>query len=117
MLKKFISYYKPHKKLFFIDMFFAFLISAIDLVFPMVSRELVNNVIPDKRLDLLIKWSILLVILFVIRYIGNYIVSYWGHVLEYILSMICERNYLPIYRPCPLAITIIQNWPHHVQIG
>lgn len=62
-------------------MFFAFLISAIDLVFPMVSREVVNNVIPDKRLDLLIKWSIFLIVLFVIRYISNYIVSYWGHVL------------------------------------
>ncbi len=81
MIRKFISYYKPHKKLFFIDMFFAFLISAIDLVFPMVSREVVNNVIPDKRLDLLIKWSIFLIVLFVIRYISNYIVSYWGHVL------------------------------------
>lgn len=62
-------------------MFFAFLISAIDLVFPMVSREVVNNVIPDKRLDLLIRWSIFLIVLFVIRYISNYIVSYWGHVL------------------------------------
>jgi len=81
VIKKFISYYKPHKKLFFIDMFFAFLISAIDLVFPMVSREIVNNIIPDKRLDLLVKWSIFLVVLFIIRYIGNYIVSYWGHVL------------------------------------
>jgi len=62
-------------------MFFAFLISAIDLVFPMVSREIVNNIIPNKQLDLLIKWSIILIVLFIIRYIGDYIVAYWGHVL------------------------------------
>lgn len=81
MIRKFISYYKPHKKLFFIDMFFAFLISAIDLVFPMVSREIVNNIIPNRQLDLLIKWSVVLTVLFIIRYIGDYIVAYWGHVL------------------------------------
>ena len=81
MIRKFISYYKPHKKLFFIDMFFAFLISAIDLVFPMASREIINNIIPTHRLDLLIKWAVILGVLVVIRYIGNFIVSYWGHVL------------------------------------
>jgi len=81
VIRKFISYYKPHKKLFFIDMFFAFLISAIDLVFPMVSREIVNNIIPNRQLDLLIKWSVVLTVLFIIRYIGDYIVAYWGHVL------------------------------------
>jgi ATP-binding cassette subfamily B protein len=62
-------------------MFFAFLISAIDLVFPMVSREIVNNIIPNRQLDLLIKWSVVLTVLFIIRYIGDYIVAYWGHVL------------------------------------
>lgn len=81
MIRRFISYYKPHKKLFFIDMFFAFLISAIDLVFPMASREILNNVIPNQRLDLLLRWTIILAVLFVIRYIGNYIVSYWGHLV------------------------------------
>jgi len=81
MFRRFISYYRPHMKLFIIDMFFAFLISAIDLVFPMASREIINEVIPAQRLDLLFKWAILLVVLFIIRYIGNYIVSYWGHVV------------------------------------
>lgn len=81
MLKKFISYYKPHKGLFFVDMFFAFLISAFDLVFPMVSREIINVIIPEGRMDLLLRWTIVLVILFIFRYISYYIVSYWGHVL------------------------------------
>ena len=34
----FISYFKPHKKLFFIDMVCAFMISMIDLAFPFISR-------------------------------------------------------------------------------
>lgn len=81
MIKRFASYYKPHKKLFFIDLFFAFLVSAIDLVFPMVSREIVNEIVPASRMDLLLRWTIILIVLFIIRYIANYIVSYWGHVL------------------------------------
>lgn len=81
MIKRFISYYKPHKKLFFIDMFFALLISIFDLVFPMFTRQMTGVIIPDGRMDLLIKWSIVMVFLFVLRYVSNYIVAYWGHLL------------------------------------
>ena len=62
-------------------MIFAFLISIFDLVFPMVSREIVNQIVPAGRMDLLVKWTIVMMILFILRYISYYIVSYWGHVL------------------------------------
>ena len=81
MLKQFVSYYKPHKKLFFIDMFFAFLVSVFDLIFPMFSREMINKIIPMGRMNLLLKWSVVMILLFILRYISNYIVAYWGHVL------------------------------------
>ncbi|WP_334298561.1 ABC transporter ATP-binding protein [Wansuia hejianensis] len=81
LLKRFISYYKPHKKLFFIDMFFAFLVSTFDLIFPMFTRKMVNQIIPDGRMDLLLKWSIIMILLFIVRYISSYIVAYWGHLL------------------------------------
>lgn len=81
MLKKFISYYKPHKKLFIIDMVCAFLISIFDLVFPMVSRKVINEIIPEGRMDLLLRWTIILFALFIFRYICNYVVNYWGHVV------------------------------------
>lgn len=81
MLKRFISYYKPHKKLFFIDMFFSFLISIFDLIFPIFTREMINEIIPNGNIKLLITWTIIMVILFVLRYISTYIVAYWGHLL------------------------------------
>ncbi|MCQ4924229.1 ABC transporter ATP-binding protein/permease [Tissierella carlieri] len=81
MLRRFISYYKPHKRLFFIDMFFALLISISDLVFPVFTRKMINEIIPEGRMDLLVRWTIIMTILFVLRYISNYIVSYWGHLL------------------------------------
>ncbi len=81
LFKKFVSYYKPHIRLFIIDMFFAFLISALDLVFPMVSRSFIDEIIPAGRMDLLAKWSIIMIILYIVKYISQYIVDYWGHVL------------------------------------
>lgn len=81
MVKRFISYYKPHKKLFFIDMFFAFLISIADLIFPVFSRKMINEIIPAGRMDLLVKWTIMMILLFILRYVSFYIVAYWGHLL------------------------------------
>lgn len=81
MFKKFIAYYKPHKKLFIIDMFFAFLVSIFDLVFPIFTRNMVNEIIPNGRMDLLVRWTVIMIFLFVLRYISQYIVAYWGHLL------------------------------------
>lgn len=62
-------------------MFFAFLISVFDLIFPIFTRNMVNDIIPNERMDLLIRWTIIMIVLFIVRYISNYIVSYWGHLL------------------------------------
>ncbi len=62
-------------------MFFALLISISDLVFPVFTRKMINEIIPEGRMDLLVRWTIIMTILFVLRYISNYIVSYWGHLL------------------------------------
>lgn len=81
MLKRFISYYKPHKKLFFIDMFFAFLISVFDLIFPIFTQKMINEIIPDGNMSLLVTWTVIMGVLFILRYISTYIVAYWGHLL------------------------------------
>ncbi|HLR21630.1 MAG TPA: ABC transporter ATP-binding protein [Tissierellaceae bacterium] len=81
LLKKFIAYYKPHKKLFFIDMFFAFLVSAFDLIFPVFTRQMINEIIPNGQMNLLLRWSIIMMGLFILRYVSRYIVEYWGHIL------------------------------------
>lgn len=81
MIKKFIEYYKPHKNLFFLDMFFAFLISVFDLIFPIFTRTMINKIIPEGNMGLLLKWTLIMGALFIIRYISQYIVAYYGHLL------------------------------------
>ncbi len=81
MIKRFIQYYKPHKKLLYIDMFFAMMLSLFDLIFPMFTRTVINDIIPNKQMDVLVKWSIFMIFIFILRYISTYIVAYWGHIL------------------------------------
>ncbi|WP_077366959.1 ABC transporter ATP-binding protein [Anaerosalibacter sp. Marseille-P3206] len=81
MIKKFVSYYKPHKKLFILDMVCAFFIAILDLVFPVVTKNFINDYIPNGNVSLMIRWTIYLALLFILRYIAQYIVNYWGHVV------------------------------------
>ena len=37
MLKRFISYYKPHKKLFFFDMLASLFVALIGMLYPMIT--------------------------------------------------------------------------------
>ncbi len=68
-------------KLFILDMVCAFFISVLDLVFPVVTKNFINDYIPNGNIELLYKWTIYLAILFVLRYISQYIVNYYGHVV------------------------------------
>lgn len=81
MIKKFIKYYKPHLGLFILDMFCALLISGTDLVYPMVTRSLINDIIPDKNIQLIFTIGFFMLILYGIRMLMEYIVGYYGHVL------------------------------------
>ncbi|WP_458786028.1 ABC transporter ATP-binding protein [Vallitalea sediminicola] len=81
MLKRFISYYKPHKKLFIIDMICAFLIASIDLSVPMLSRYALNDLLPKSQFRSFFLFIILLLGLYLIRSVFQYIVDFWGHIL------------------------------------
>ncbi len=81
MIRNFISYYKPHKWLFFLDMAAALLIAATDLIFPQVTRYFINDLIPNNNVALLVKLSIGLLFIYIIRFFLDYIVGYYGHLL------------------------------------
>lgn len=81
MLRRFVKYYRPHKKLFVIDMICAFVISVFNLVYPYITKEIINNYVPNKLLYLLLAGAGLLVGLYVIKAGLNYFLQYWGHVV------------------------------------
>lgn len=81
MIKKFIKYYKPHIKLFILDMVCAFFIALTDLIYPMITRNFINEIIPNRQVQLMFKLGLFLMILYVIRLGMEYIVGYYGHIV------------------------------------
>lgn len=81
MLKRFFKFYKPHKKLFVIDTICAFLVSACNMFYPMITKNIINDYVPNKKMQLLIVWCIALLLIYFIKAVLTYIVQYWGHVL------------------------------------
>ena len=43
MLRKFIKYYKPHMRLFLFDLFCAFVVAVINLLYPYLAQKILNN--------------------------------------------------------------------------
>jgi len=81
MIKKFISFYKPYKVLFTLDLIVAFIASLCELVYPMMTRTLVNESIPNKDIRMIGVFGITLLIIFIIKAACGYFMQYWGHVV------------------------------------
>ncbi|MDU1539305.1 ABC transporter ATP-binding protein [Paeniclostridium hominis] len=81
MLKEFIKYYKPYKKLFILDLLAAFTVALCDLVYPMITRNIMNEVVPNKDLRMLMVFAISLLLIFILKAGLNYFMQYWGHVV------------------------------------
>lgn len=78
-LRIFLSYFKPHKKLFFVDMSCAFVIALIDLAFPLVSRAAMNRLLPSQAYRAFFVVMAVVVAAFVLRSVLQFVVCYWGH--------------------------------------
>ena len=81
MLKKFLVYYKPHMKLFALDMLASLLVSLIGIVYPMITRTMLNDLIPNQKFRLIIYSGIVLLGLYIVRMLLRYFIQYQGHVM------------------------------------
>ena len=78
-LRIFLSYFKPHWKLFSLDMGCAILIALVDLAFPLVSRTALYQWLPEKNYRVFFVMMAVVALAFVLRAVLYYIVTYWGH--------------------------------------
>ena len=78
-LRIFLSYFKPHWKLFSLDMGCAILIALVDLAFPLVSRTALYQWLPEKNYRVFFVVMAVVALAFVLRAVLYYIVTYWGH--------------------------------------
>ena len=83
-LKKFIQYYAPYKKVFFLDLICAAVISLVDLAFPQILRTLTKTLFTESSdviLRALIPITLVLLIMYMIQTGCKYYVSYQGHMM------------------------------------
>ncbi len=79
MLKKLVSYFKPHLKLFVIDMICAVAAAAIELAFPAVSRYAMYSLLPEKAFETFFIIMGIILICYVLRAFCYYVMTYIGH--------------------------------------
>ena len=81
LVKRFIAYYKPHRKLFAIDMACAFIVAVCDLFYPIIAGNIIDDYVPNQNLRMLLIWSGVLLGIYLVKAVLNYIIQYWGHVV------------------------------------
>lgn len=81
MVKNFIKYFRPYKKLFILDLLAAFFVAACDLFYPIITRNIMDDVVPNRKIRILIIFAAMLAIIFIIKAGLNYFMQYWGHVI------------------------------------
>ena len=84
--KLFFSYFKPHRKLFFADLICAVFVAAVDIVFPVISRFLLNKLLPQYSVNPngIVKSFFLIIalcfLMYVFRTMAQWFVTFFGHV-------------------------------------
>lgn len=81
MLKRFLSYYKPHRLIFCADMAASLIMSVIGIAYPIITRYMLNDLFPQKNYRMLIILGISLLFLYIIRMLLQFFIQYYGHVM------------------------------------
>ena len=79
LLRIFVHYFKPHRKLFALDMSCAMTVSAIDLAFPLITRSALYNLLPNSRYTTFFTLMAVMVAVYVLRSVLQFVIAYWGH--------------------------------------
>lgn len=81
MLKRFLSYYKPHKFIFTMDMIASLVMSMIGITYPIITRYMLNELFPQKNYRMLVILGTALLLLYIVRMLLQFFIQYYGHVM------------------------------------
>ncbi len=87
MFKRFVSYYKPYKGMFCLDMLASLLISIIGMTYPVLTNTILRKIVPseellkDEKVKFIIIYGIVLLLCYLVRMFLRYFVQFYGHVI------------------------------------
>ncbi len=91
-LRIFLSYFRPHRKLFLMDLGCALLISLIDLAFPYVSRWCMYELLPQSAYRTFFCVCAVVFAAFALRAVLTYVICYWGHTFGILVEADIRRD-------------------------
>ena len=91
-LRIFLSYFKPHKRLFILDMCCALMIAMIDLAFPYVSRWCMYQLLPRSAYRTFFVVMAVVFIAYILRSVFTYIICYYGHTFGILVEADIRRD-------------------------
>lgn len=103
MIKRFIKYYAPEKKLFTADMICAFMLAGCDLIYPEITRSMLDDYIPNGKLRMLFVLAGALLLIYVLKYLLNYFVQYYGHMVGVRMQAAMRRDVFDHLQKLPLS--------------
>ena len=103
MLKKFISYYKPHMGLFTLDMFCAVAVALCNLYYPTLARKIINEYSVEKTYVPIIIGAVLLLLVYIVKATGTYIMGYYGHIVGVRMQKDMRRDLFDKYQKLPFS--------------
>lgn len=103
MLKRFIAYYAPHKKLFTLDMFASLLVSVIGIVYPIFTNKVLKEYFPDRKYSAIVTAGVILLVLYGIRYGLRYFVQYYGHQIGVQIQSAMRRDLFAHLQTLPFS--------------
>ncbi len=81
MIKRFLAYYKPHKVTFALDMLAAFTVSISGMFYPVLTRTMLNDFIPNKNYQMIVVFGVSLLGVYLLRLLLNFFIQYQGHII------------------------------------
>lgn len=81
MLKRFLSFYRPHRALLLIDILVALLSSGLAILIPSMVRTLLNTLIPNRDVRGMVVYFSLMVFIYLAKMVFEFIRMKWGHIL------------------------------------
>lgn len=103
MLKDFLKYSHPHRKLFYLDLACAFLVGLADEFMPLIVRRMINQYVPDHNWQMMVRWSIALLAIYLIKLGLNLIINYWGHIFGVRLQADMRRDLFAHIETLPVS--------------
>ncbi|MBO7196580.1 MAG: ABC transporter ATP-binding protein [Clostridia bacterium] len=104
MIKRFISYYKPHLRLFILDMISAVIVAVCNLFYPTIAKNIVNGFgSEDFTVDIVIMNAILLLVIYIVKAVFQYIIGYYGHIVGVRMQKDMRRDLFAKYERLPFS--------------